>query len=81
MSGGACLYSAIRLLVTANLVPMERWATAGQIVAGLNARGYKVCERTVQRDLRRLSGTFDLECDTRTKPYFWRRNRRLEEIT
>jgi predicted DNA-binding transcriptional regulator YafY len=54
------------------LVPRyPRRASAKQICAQLRAHGYRITERTVQRDLEKLSASFPLACDDRSKPYGW----------
>jgi len=44
---------------------------AGEIKTGLASEGYSVSKRTIERDLRTLSGIFPLRCDERDRPYGW----------
>lgn len=54
------------------LVPRyPRRASARQICSQLRAHGFTATERTVQRDLEKLSASFPLACDDRSKPYGW----------
>jgi predicted DNA-binding transcriptional regulator YafY len=43
----------------------------GDIRSYLSELGLKVTDRTIQRDLEKLSELFPLEVDTRSKPYGW----------
>lgn len=45
--------------------------TARQLLDGLEARGYTVSKKTVERDLVELSVIFPLESAGKTKPYHW----------
>jgi hypothetical protein len=68
---------------TLQLVPkFPRRASAKQICSQLKAHGFRATERTVQRDLEKLSATFPLSCDNRSKPYgwFWDRDSQLLQI-
>lgn len=57
---------------TLQLVPRHpQRATARQICERLAAAGHPTSERTVQRDLEKLSAAFMLACDQRSKPYGW----------
>ena len=50
-----------------------RWDKASEIAAKLNATGYDVSVRTVQRDLKDLSGIFSIELnDKNPRDYGWR---------
>ncbi len=50
-----------------------RWDKASEITAKLNALGYAVSVRTVQRDLQELSEIFDIEVnDKNPRDYGWR---------
>ena len=50
-----------------------RWDKASQIVAKLNAAGYGVALRTVQRDLKELSSIFPIELnDKNPRDFGWR---------
>lgn len=54
------------------LVPRyPRRASAKQICAQLGSHGFTATERTVQRDLEKLSQSFPIACDDRSKPYGW----------
>lgn len=50
----------------------QGWATVREIVEGLQAAGYGVEARTVQRDLLELSEQFPIELNDKGKPYGWR---------
>lgn len=57
---------------TLQLVPRHpRKASAKQIWQQLDAQGYATSERTVQRDLKELSGAFAIVCDETNKPFGW----------
>jgi predicted DNA-binding transcriptional regulator YafY len=45
--------------------------TAGSLCSALEAEGYSVGKRTVERDLHSLSGIFPLLVDERSKPFGW----------
>jgi hypothetical protein len=44
---------------------------ASTLMARLEAAGYRIDKRTVQRDLNDLSRVFPLQSDTRNTPYGW----------
>ena len=46
--------------------------TAREICARLDASGFSVSKRTVERDLTELSRLFGLECNDKSQPYGWR---------
>lgn len=46
--------------------------TARDICARLEASGFSVSKRTVERDLTELSRLFGLECNDKSQPYGWR---------
>lgn len=46
-------------------------STAAQLKGILDAEGYRVAKRTVERDLQDLSLAFPLTLDSRSKPYGW----------
>lgn len=46
--------------------------TAREICARLEASGFVVSKRTVERDLAELSRLFGLECNDKSQPYGWR---------
>lgn len=48
-----------------------RKITAKELAANLQAEGFKVTKRTVERDLVALSGVFPLTSDERNKPFGW----------
>lgn len=50
----------------------QGWATVREIVDALQASGYAVEARTVQRDLLELSELFPIELNDKGKPYGWR---------
>jgi len=54
------------------LIPRERKTTVKTLHGQLEALGYSVTRRTLERDLEKLSLLFPLEADTRSKPYGWR---------
>lgn len=73
--------AALRLVETLRCLPIGRWRSTGQVHAELTRRGYRVSQRTVQRDLLKLAGPFGIdleETDDIGNPYRWRRTRSLE---
>jgi len=48
-----------------------RKTTTAQIEARLVAAGLPIDRRSIERDLHKLSVTFPLECDDRSRPYGW----------
>jgi predicted DNA-binding transcriptional regulator YafY len=48
-----------------------RKVDAGTLMARLEAAGYPIALRTLQRDLKLLSSIFPLQSDTRSTPYGW----------
>ena len=54
------------------LIPRERKTTVKELQDKLEALGYTVTRRTIERDLDRLSIPFAIEADVRSKPYGWR---------
>lgn len=74
MSGprNPALDSAFLLLDILARIPRRRFTTTSHIFEQLQAAGYQVTRRTVQRHLDALCERFPLECDTRTKPYGYR---------
>ena len=54
------------------LIPRERKTTVKELQDKLEALGYTVTRRTIERDLDRLSIPFAIESDIRSKPYGWR---------
>lgn len=48
-----------------------RKISSAAICRSLDADGFAVSKRTVERDLILLAGTFPIECDSRDKPYGW----------
>lgn len=61
-----------RLLDTLKLIPRNRQASTEDIHRQLQALGYDVSRRTVERDLLALCTRYDINCDDRTRPYGWR---------
>ncbi len=54
------------------LVPQApRKIDTRHLASGLKEQGFKIDQRTLQPDLKMLSGMFPLHCDTRSKPYGW----------
>ncbi|MCK8515012.1 transcriptional regulator [Methylonatrum kenyense] len=55
------------------LIPRApRKISVQDLASRLNAQGYEVTERTIQRDLQKLSGSlFPLRSDERNRPYGW----------
>lgn len=47
-------------------------ATASELTAKLEEKGYPTSKRTVERDLTELSQVFPLECNDKGRPYGWR---------
>lgn len=45
--------------------------TSGQLQAMLEAEGYPVTKRTLERDLRDLAEVFSIRCNDKSKPYGW----------
>jgi len=57
---------------TLRLIPRyPQKTTAANLCAALEAEGYSVGKRTVERDLQSLSGIFPLIVDERSKPFGW----------
>jgi predicted DNA-binding transcriptional regulator YafY len=57
---------------TLKLIPRApRKASAAMIESGLRERGFDVSRRSLERDLQKLSESFPLVVDDRTKPYGW----------
>ena len=57
---------------TLRLIPRHpRRISATELRERLEAEGYQVTKRTVERDLQSLSGIFPLIADERAKPYGW----------
>jgi len=42
-----------------------------ELIQGLSDEGYRITQRTIQRDLIRLSEIFPLMCDERNRPFGW----------
>jgi predicted DNA-binding transcriptional regulator YafY len=64
--------SALRLVAILQKIPRSpRRVGLGDIRSYLSELGLKVTDRTIQRDLEKLSELFPLEVDTRSKPYGW----------
>ncbi len=53
-------------------VPRYRKATAQELQQQLAQQGFNISERSVQRDLIKLSRIFPIEADERNRPYGWR---------
>lgn len=66
------LETALLLLEILRRIPRKRYITAKQIKASLDAAGFERDLRSVQRYLDTISQHFDVECDTRSKPYGYR---------
>lgn len=45
--------------------------STAELIQSLSDEGFKTTQRTIQRDLVRLSGIYPLECDERNKPFGW----------
>lgn len=57
---------------TLRLIPRHpRRISANELRVRLEAEGYQITKRTVERDLQSLSGIFPLVADERAKPYGW----------
>ena len=64
--------SALRQVAILQKIPRSpRRVGLGDIRSYLSELGLKVTDRTIQRDLEKLSELFPLEVDTRNKPYGW----------
>lgn len=64
--------SALRLVAILQKIPRSpRKVGLGDIRSYLSELGLTVTDRTIQRDLEKLSELFPLEVDTRSKPYGW----------
>jgi len=72
--------TSIRLIETAKAVPVGRWCSTNQVHHALEALGYRVSRRTVQRDLLKLCRPFgiDLRGGDKSSGWEWRRTRPLE---
>lgn len=58
-------------LMLQQLPRAPRRITASELTRHLEANGYSVTKRTVERDLAQLSAQFPIELDDRNKPYGW----------
>lgn len=54
------------------LLPTRDWLTTADIVQKLADAGFNTTQRTVQRDMDKLSGVFPLECNEKSAPFGWR---------
>jgi len=62
----------LRQWQTLRMIPRyPRKATATELCDSLNADGFKVGKRTVERDLQSLASIFPLVSDERSKPFGW----------
>lgn len=62
---------ALRLIELLRAIPREGKASTSELVRRLNEAGFSIDQRSVQRDLDRLSQIYPLVSDTRSKPYGW----------
>lgn len=60
------------MLDTLRLIPRSRYASTEDIHRQLEALGYGVSRRTVERDLLALTAHYGIQCDDRSRPYGWR---------
>ncbi len=60
------------MLDTLRLIPRARYASTEDIHRQLEALGYDVSRRTVERDLLALTSHYGIQCDDRSRPYGWR---------
>lgn len=62
----------LRHLTMLRMIPRyPQKITAGNIVTRLEAEGFSVSKRTIERDLQSMSTIFPLASDERNKPYGW----------
>lgn len=54
--------------------------TAAELCCSLEAEGFKVGKRTVERDLQALSRIFPLLVDERSKPFGWSLGKRCASV-
>lgn len=75
--------TALRYVTMVQLMPVGRWLSVAEIRSRLADAGYEVTERTVQRDLWKLSRGFCLEAmdvSGCSNKYVWRATRPLAQI-
>ena len=65
-------HTLLRQWALLRAIPRHAKVTAQVLTERLEQAGFKVTERTVQRDLQTLSRFFPLEADERNRPFGWR---------
>lgn len=73
-------YVGLRYIVMLQSMPINRWLTVKAISERLANRGFVVHERTIQRDLWKLSTQFGLEEIDVGHKKCWRRTLDLEQM-
>jgi predicted DNA-binding transcriptional regulator YafY len=64
--------TTLRYLETLRAIPRHpRKTTVGEVHQRLLAAGYEIDKRSVERDLRKLSGPFPITCDEGSRPTGW----------
>lgn len=74
--------TSLRLLVMLQCMPVNRWLEVTDIHARMEARGFVVSLRTVQRDLWKMARHFGLECieaSEHGRKLAWRRTRPMDD--
>lgn len=71
----------VRLVATLESLQSDQYLSAPQIQRRLEARGFKVSARTLQRDLRDLGAAYGLECKEDSKPFGWRWPRNVGRVS
>ncbi len=76
------LLEAINIVEILRRIPRNRRITAEELRQALAADGIEISTRTMQRTLKTISecGRFDVECDTRERPYGYRRIELLSNL-
>ncbi len=76
------LLEAINIVEILRRIPRNRRITAEELRQALASDGIEISTRTMQRTLKTISecGRFDVECDTRERPYGYRRVELLSNL-
>lgn len=73
--------TAVRYVAMLTAMPVGQWLTTSAINQRLENRGFRVTQRTIERDLWKLAAKFGLEeMDVGPKKKVWRRTRDLEQL-
>lgn len=66
------LETALQLLAILQRIPRRRFTTSAHLLEQLQAAGFELTRRSLQRHLDVLIRQFPIECDTRGRPYGYR---------